>query len=128
MQINAISPAYSSNLLQKGIKQKKNVYSKNELRSINNSVLSFKGGYPNQIGHIISEEPLFGISGGGVGTVSQDYNLLCDGFDKVIKYLLTNMFSTYKHNNSYYFYHLKQILDNIILLMKFRFITLKNLW
>ena len=87
MQINAISPAYLSNTSLRSVKHKKNIYGTHVSQNINNSVLSFKGGYPNQIGHIISEEPLFGISGGGVGTVSHDYNLLCDGYDKVIKYL-----------------------------------------
>ena len=49
------------------------------------TLISFKSGNPKHIAHIVAEEPLFGFSGGGVGTVSHDYNFLDKGADKIIK-------------------------------------------
>lgn len=51
----------------------------------NLSVITFKSGNPKHIAHIVAEEPLFGFSGGGVGTVSHDYNFLDKGADKITK-------------------------------------------
>ena len=38
--------------------------------------ISFRGGNPNHVAHWVMEEPLLGAKGGGVGTVSNDYNSL----------------------------------------------------
>jgi glycosyltransferase involved in cell wall biosynthesis len=38
--------------------------------------ISFKGGNPNHVAHWVMEEPDLGAKGGGVGTVSKDYNTL----------------------------------------------------
>ena len=52
---------------------------------VGNSLISFKSGNSKHIAHIVAEEPLFGFSGGGVGTVSHDYNFLDKKFDKIVK-------------------------------------------
>ena len=49
------------------------------------SMISFKSGNPRHIAHMVSEEPLFGLAGGGVGTVSHDYNFLDKDVDKIVK-------------------------------------------
>ncbi len=100
MRIDAINSVYVTNgVKSRGISKTKRIKESPtpEDNQTGMTVISFKGGNPRQIGHIICEEPLFGISGGGVGTVSHDYDLLCEGYDKVIKYLpLHNQEVTYK--------------------------------
>lgn len=49
------------------------------------SMIAFKSGNPRHLAHVISEEPIFGIKGGGVGTVSHDYNYLDKNFDRITK-------------------------------------------
>ncbi len=50
------------------------------------SMISFRSGNPRHIAHMVSEEPLFGFNGGGVGTVVHDYNFLDNkDVDKIIK-------------------------------------------
>ena len=48
-------------------------------------MISFKSGNSKHIAHVVAEEPLFGFSGGGVGTVSHDYNFLDKGYEKITK-------------------------------------------
>lgn len=52
------------------------------------SMISFRSGNPRHIAHMVSEEPLFGFNGGGVGTVVNDYNNLdSKDVDKIIKFI-----------------------------------------
>ena len=89
MKINAISADYA-------VRNAKNVKAANitapETQGINvpqgMSMVSFRSGNPRHIGHMVSEEPLFGFNGGGVGTVVNDYNNLdSKDVDKIIKYI-----------------------------------------
>ena len=49
------------------------------------AMISFKSGNPRHIAHVVSEEPLFGFNGGGVGTVVNDYNFLDKDAEKIVK-------------------------------------------
>jgi glycosyltransferase involved in cell wall biosynthesis len=88
MKIGAINPAYSA---QRTKAVKNNVTTQPlEQPSFpkDMSYISFKSGNPRHIAHVIAEEPLFGFSGGGVGTVSNDYNHLnYKDVDKIVKFL-----------------------------------------
>lgn len=78
MKVSAISFAQNVNV------QPSQRASKTSLPK-NYSIISFKSGNPKHIAHIVAEEPLFGLSGGGVGTVSNDYNFLDRDLEKVVK-------------------------------------------
>ena len=63
------------------------------------SVISFRGGNPRHIAHVVAEEPIFGFNGGGVGTVVNDYNFLDKDVDKIVKLIpLYNQQVEYKEN------------------------------
>lgn len=63
------------------------------------SMITFRSGNPKHIAHIVAEEPLFGMAGGGVGTVSHDYNFLEKDLEKITKIIpLYNQEVTYKKN------------------------------
>ena len=84
MKINAIGADYAAS---RALSVKK---AKEIPEDVNNipkgmSMISFRSGNPRHIAHIVEEEPLFGLAGGGVGTVSNDYNYLDKDVDKVIK-------------------------------------------
>lgn len=88
MRINSISADYGA-LRAKNVRGAK--VSEPQTPSTNlpegMSMISFKSGNPRHIAHIVMEEPLFGFSGGGVGTVSNDYNFLDKNVDKVVKFI-----------------------------------------
>ncbi len=85
MKINAINADY---LRQRAGNNKKTqsspAVSKGLLEGV--SMISFRSGNPRHIAHMVSEEPLFGFNGGGVGTVVNDYNFLDNkDVDKIVK-------------------------------------------
>lgn len=88
MKINAIGPDYSALRVQS--KRVKNTASVNSNVTLPNgmSMITFKSGNPRHIAHMVSEEPLFGFNGGGVGTVVNDYNFLdTKDVDKIVKFI-----------------------------------------
>ena len=93
MQINAIGKEYVSLKNNTKVRLKKSEANENRIMPdttpLNNgmSMISFKSGNPRHIGHVVAEEPLFGMQGGGVGTVSHDYNFLDKNVDKIVKYI-----------------------------------------
>ena len=100
MKINAIGADYSA-LRARNLKNSK----VNETTKTNDtsnipqgmSMISFRSGNPRHIAHVGAEEPLFGISGGGVGTVLNDYNFLDKDADKIVKFVpLYNQQISYK--------------------------------
>ena len=77
MKINAISTDYSA-LRARNAKNVK--IADNQPQSVDipkgTTMISFRGGNPDHVAHWVMEEPLLGAKGGGVGTVSNDYNSL----------------------------------------------------
>ncbi len=82
MKINPVRESYTARLV---IANPVNHSSPLNNRGV--SLISFRSGNPKHIAHIISEEPLFGFNGGGVGTVSNDYNMLDKDAEKIVKIL-----------------------------------------
>ena len=85
MKINAINADY---LRQRAGNNKKTQSSPAVSKRLPEGVtmISFRSGNPRHIAHMVSEEPLFGFNGGGVGTVVNDYNFLDNkDVDKIVK-------------------------------------------
>ena len=85
MKINAINADY---LRQRAGNNKKTQSSPAVSKGLPEgvSMISFRSGNPRHIAHMVSEEPLFGFNGGGVGTVVNDYNFLDNkDVDKIVK-------------------------------------------
>lgn len=99
MKINAISADFAT---QKSRNVKKiNSSNPTEQTAEKNgmSMISFRSGNPRHIAHFVAEEPLFGMAGGGVGTVSNDYNFLDKDIDKIAKIIpLYNQEVKYKED------------------------------
>lgn len=85
MKVNAVALSYSTDS-KLNIQSRKNIVNNQTSQmSKNMSMIAFGSGNPKHIAHVVAEEPLFGFSGGGVGTVSNDYNFLDKGFEKITK-------------------------------------------
>ena len=93
MQINAIGKEYATSVVNSRAIKNSEVNSEDSIgiktKRLKNgmSMISFKSGNPRHIAHVVAEEPLFGIKGGGVGTVSHDYNFLDRNVDKIVKFI-----------------------------------------
>ncbi len=91
MKINAISNADYSGLRARkigGLNAEKQVADAGLKLPKGMSMISFRSGNPRHIAHMVSEEPLFGFNGGGVGTVVNDYNFLDNkDVDKIVKFI-----------------------------------------
>lgn len=93
--INSVNPEYGNAAMSLKKGEKSSV--DNSVAINNLHVLSFRGGNPKHVAHAICEEPLFGFMGGGVGTVSNDYNFLSTDVDKVGKFIpMYNQENVYK--------------------------------
>lgn len=96
MKINAIGTDYSA-LRARNVKNVKSEQPQGVNVPSGMSMISFRSGNPRHIAHVVAEEPLFGFSGGGVGTVVNDYNFLEKDVDKIVKIIpMYNQEVTYK--------------------------------
>ncbi len=86
MRINAIGADYAVRNA-KSVKRNNTVTPEMQTPTLPQgySMISFRSGNPRHIAHMVSEEPIFGLKGGGVGTVSNDYNFLDKDVDKIVK-------------------------------------------
>lgn len=74
MKINAIGADYSALRVKSAVKNSVPQEQLNVPKGM--TKISFRGGNPDHVAHWVMEEPLLGAKGGGVGTVSNDYNSL----------------------------------------------------
>ncbi len=90
MKINAVSADYSVRSARNSKRAKEITTPENPQVNVPQgmSMISFKSGNPKHIAHMVSEEPLFGFNGGGVGTVVSDYNNLdSKDLEKIVKFI-----------------------------------------
>lgn len=86
MKVSAINPVYNSQVQAKRFEKPIETTAKPSPNLPQGmTMISFKSGNPKHIAHIVAEEPLFGFAGGGVGTVSHDYNFLDKDYEKITK-------------------------------------------
>lgn len=99
MKINAVSADFATCKKNHTRKIQSSEPSQNGGVTVAPSMITFKSGNPKHIAHIVAEEPLFRLQGGGVGTVSNDYNFLDKGIDKLTKIIpLYNQEVLYKED------------------------------
>ncbi|MBE7703912.1 MAG: hypothetical protein E7Z89_07680 [Cyanobacteria bacterium SIG28] len=83
MKVNTVDTVYLSNLKNQRTRRITEPTTTASPPVMN--MLAFKSGNPRHIAHVIVEEPIFGLKGGGVGTVSHDYNFLDKDVDRITK-------------------------------------------